>query len=138
MKHVNDVESICERKFAVNVRNVRYHTLPRPFHAGFANFFDEVRGNQILIRLTLRIRICRFTCNGSSHGATRMSDEPLEYIWEQRSQWLDRLRAAYVERNQDLEEEESWEDEDLALWDEFEERLRDAITTHREDDEDVR
>jgi hypothetical protein len=67
-----------------------------------------------------------------------MSDEPLEYIWEQRSQWLDRLRAAYVERNQDLEEEESWEDEDLALWDEFEERLRDAITTHREDDEDVR
>ena len=67
-----------------------------------------------------------------------MSDEALEYIWEQRSQWLDRLRAVYVERNQDLEEEESWEDEDLALWDEFEERLRDAITTHREDDEDVR
>jgi hypothetical protein len=55
------------------------------------------------------------------------SDELLEqHIEEQRRQWLDRLRVGYAERNTDREIHECWEDEDSALWPEFEARLRAA------------
>jgi hypothetical protein len=54
-----------------------------------------------------------------------MCDELLDrYIQKQREQWLCRLRSAYAERNFDQDPVESWEDEDAALWPEFEDRLR--------------